>query len=60
MMKSFKTGKLAVAVLLSIFVFILLLVTAPDIGLTWDEPALRLQNPMLIGLENSLPNHPKH
>ncbi len=38
-MKSFKLGRLGTAVLLSILVFVLLLATAPDIGLTWDEPA---------------------
>lgn len=37
-MKSFKLERLGTAILLSIFVFVLLLVTAPDIGLTWDEP----------------------
>jgi 4-amino-4-deoxy-L-arabinose transferase-like glycosyltransferase len=38
-MKSFKLGRFGTAILLSIFVFVLLLATAPDIGLTWDEPA---------------------
>lgn len=38
-MKSIKLGRLGTAVLLSILVFVLLLATAPDIGLTWDEPA---------------------
>ncbi len=38
-MKFFKLGRIGTAVLLSILVFVLLLITAPDIGLTWDEPA---------------------
>ncbi|MBL8103723.1 MAG: hypothetical protein JNM02_14415, partial [Anaerolineales bacterium] len=38
-MKQLGLGKLRTAILLSIFVFVLLLVTAPNIGLTWDEPA---------------------
>jgi 4-amino-4-deoxy-L-arabinose transferase-like glycosyltransferase len=38
-MKAFKLGRLARATLISIFVFVLLLATAPNIGLTWDEPA---------------------
>jgi hypothetical protein len=38
-MKSFKPDRLGTAILISIFVFVLLLVTAKDIGLTWDEPA---------------------
>ena len=38
-MKSFKLERLGMALLISVFVFVLLLATAPDIGLTWDEPA---------------------
>jgi 4-amino-4-deoxy-L-arabinose transferase-like glycosyltransferase len=38
-MKSIKLGRLGTAALISILVFILLLATAPNIGLTWDEPA---------------------
>ena len=38
-MNSFKLTRLGAAVLISVFVFILLLATVPDIGLTWDEPA---------------------
>jgi 4-amino-4-deoxy-L-arabinose transferase-like glycosyltransferase len=38
-MKSFKLGRLGTAALISTLVFILLLATAPNIGLTWDEPA---------------------
>ena len=38
-MKSFKLTRLGTAIFLSVFVFVLLLATNPDIGLTWDEPA---------------------
>jgi 4-amino-4-deoxy-L-arabinose transferase-like glycosyltransferase len=38
-MRSFKLARLGTAILLSVFIFVLLFVTAPDIGLTWDEPA---------------------
>jgi 4-amino-4-deoxy-L-arabinose transferase-like glycosyltransferase len=38
-MKAFRLGPLTTAVLISISVFILLVATAPSIGLTWDEPA---------------------
>lgn len=38
-MKSFKLGRLGTAILISILAFVLLSATAPDIGLTWDEPA---------------------
>jgi 4-amino-4-deoxy-L-arabinose transferase-like glycosyltransferase len=38
-MKLFKLTRLGTAILISVFVFMLLLVTAKDIGLTWDEPA---------------------
>jgi 4-amino-4-deoxy-L-arabinose transferase-like glycosyltransferase len=39
MTQTFKPGRLEVAIILSILVFILLFVTNPDVGLTWDEPA---------------------
>ena len=38
-MKPFQLSSKQTAILISIFVFILLLVTASNIGLTWDEPA---------------------
>jgi 4-amino-4-deoxy-L-arabinose transferase-like glycosyltransferase len=38
-MKAFRLGPLTTAALISISVFILLVATAPSIGLTWDEPA---------------------
>jgi len=38
-MKSLKVQRSGVAVAITILVFVLLLATAPDIGLTWDEPA---------------------
>ena len=38
-MKSFKLQRSGAAILISFFVFVLLLITAHDIGLTWDEPA---------------------
>jgi 4-amino-4-deoxy-L-arabinose transferase-like glycosyltransferase len=38
-MKSLGLGRLGMAILIAITVFLLLLVTVPDIGLTWDEPA---------------------
>ncbi len=38
-MKSLKLERRGTAILISIFVFVLLLATAPNIGLTWDEPA---------------------
>src|SRR5690242_4791106 len=38
-MKSLDWQRWGMSILLAIFVFVLLLTTAPDIGLTWDEPA---------------------
>lgn len=38
-MKSIQLTSKQTSILISIFVFILLLATAPNIGLTWDEPA---------------------
>jgi 4-amino-4-deoxy-L-arabinose transferase-like glycosyltransferase len=38
-MKSLGKGRLGMAALVAIAVFLLLLATASDIGLTWDEPA---------------------
>ncbi|MBI5953621.1 MAG: glycosyltransferase family 39 protein [Chloroflexi bacterium] len=38
-MKSLGKGRLGMAALIAIAVFLLLLATASDIGLTWDEPA---------------------
>jgi 4-amino-4-deoxy-L-arabinose transferase-like glycosyltransferase len=37
--KSFKLQRSGTAILISVFVFVLLLITIKDIGLTWDEPA---------------------
>jgi 4-amino-4-deoxy-L-arabinose transferase-like glycosyltransferase len=38
-MKSLNVQRWGLSILISILVFVLLLITAPDIGLTWDEPA---------------------
>lgn len=38
-MKSLNLQRWGIPVLITILVFVLLLATAPDIGLTWDEPA---------------------
>src|SRR5688500_2008165 len=38
-MKSLNMQRWGISILIAIFVFVLLLATAPDIGLTWDEPA---------------------
>lgn len=38
-MKSLNIQRWGLSILISILVFVLLLITAPDIGLTWDEPA---------------------
>jgi 4-amino-4-deoxy-L-arabinose transferase-like glycosyltransferase len=39
MQKLFKSGRVTVAICIAIFTFAILLLTAKDIGLTWDEPA---------------------
>jgi 4-amino-4-deoxy-L-arabinose transferase-like glycosyltransferase len=37
-MKRFKIGRITAVILVSLFVFFLLLATNPQIGVTWDEP----------------------
>jgi 4-amino-4-deoxy-L-arabinose transferase-like glycosyltransferase len=48
-MKPFKLGRVGTAILLAVLVFVLLLATAKNIGLTWDEPAYIVASESYMG-----------